>query len=176
MYKSTDCSTAPPWVCFRSHGWGSKRRQVRIFASRKLNLKMVWQLTTLVMQICFSSLILSLFNVIYTCCMIQVHVKVLYFVNYISTEIKPIEPRDVLPKPDVIPGRVGRRTKRQISGQTQTSVEGRTLIRCLGFVWYPTLNSTFFSSHSFIFYMRSSSFVCNYLVWSECILSLMTLL
>lgn len=41
-----------------------------------------------------------------------------------NTDIKPIELRDVLPKPDVIPGRVGRRTKRQISGQTQTSVEG----------------------------------------------------
>uniref|UniRef100_K1R0F1 N-terminal EF-hand calcium-binding protein 1 n=1 Tax=Magallana gigas TaxID=29159 RepID=K1R0F1_MAGGI len=41
-----------------------------------------------------------------------------------DTDIKPIELRDVLPKPDVIPGRVGRRTKRQISGQTQTSVEG----------------------------------------------------
>lgn len=60
----------------------------------------------------------------YTLCMIQV--KVLYFVIYNSTDIKPIELRDVLPKPDVIPGRVGRRTKRQMSGQTQTSVEGRS--------------------------------------------------
>lgn len=70
----------------------------------------------------------------YTLCMIQV--KVLdYFVIYnYSTDIKPIELRDVLPKPDVIPGRVGRRTKRQISGQTQTSVEGRSLSGCLGFV------------------------------------------
>lgn len=69
----------------------------------------------------------------YTLCMIQV--KVLdYFVIYNSTDIKPIELRDVLPKPDVIPGRVGRRTKRQMSGQTQTSVEGRSLIGCLGFV------------------------------------------
>lgn len=69
---------------------------------------------------------------VYTCCMIQV--KVLYFVYPNSTDIKPIEPRDVLPKPDVIPGRVGRRTKRQFSGQTQTSGEGRSLIRCFGFV------------------------------------------
>ncbi|XP_022338323.1 N-terminal EF-hand calcium-binding protein 1-like [Crassostrea virginica] len=38
--------------------------------------------------------------------------------------IKPIEPRDVLPKPDVIPGRVGRRTKRQISSQTSTPTDG----------------------------------------------------
>lgn len=69
----------------------------------------------------------------YTLCMIQV--KVLdYFVIYNSTDIKPIELRDVLPKPDVIPGRVGRRTKRQISGQTQTSVEGRSLSGFLGFV------------------------------------------
>lgn len=68
----------------------------------------------------------------YTLCMIQV--KVLYFVIYNSTDIKPIELRDVLPKPDVIPGRVGRRTKRQISGQTQTSVEGRSPSGCLGFV------------------------------------------
>lgn len=68
----------------------------------------------------------------YTLCMIQV--KVLYFVIYNSTDIKPIELRDVLPKPDVIPGRVGRRTKRQISGQTQTSVEGRSLSGCVGFV------------------------------------------
>lgn len=68
----------------------------------------------------------------YTLCMIQV--KVLYFVIYNSTDIKPIELRDVLPKPDVIPGRVGRRTKRQMSGQTQTSVEGTSLSGCLGFV------------------------------------------
>lgn len=76
----------------------------------------------------------------------MIQVKVFYFDTHNSTEIKPIELRDVLPKPDVIPGRVGRRTKRQISGQTQTSVEGRSLIRRLGFVWYPALNSFFFLS------------------------------
>lgn len=92
--------------------------------------------------------------IIYTWCMIQV--KVFYFVTHNSTEIKPIELRDVLPKPDVIPGRVGRRTKRQISGQTQTSVEGKSLIRRLGFVWYPAMNSFFFSL-DFIFLMHSCS-------------------
>ncbi|XP_062611379.1 N-terminal EF-hand calcium-binding protein 1-like [Saccostrea cucullata] len=41
-----------------------------------------------------------------------------------NTDIKPIEPRDVLPKPDVIPGRVGRRTKHQISSQSSVPSEG----------------------------------------------------
>ncbi|XP_048753005.2 N-terminal EF-hand calcium-binding protein 1-like [Ostrea edulis] len=41
-----------------------------------------------------------------------------------NSEVKPIELRDVLPKPDLIPGRVGRRTKRQISSQTSLQTEG----------------------------------------------------
>lgn len=86
----------------------------------------------------------------------MMQVKVLYFVIYNSTDIKPIELRDVLPKPDVIPGRVGRRTKRQISGQTQTSVEGRSLIKSSGFVLISHIELySFFLFRSHILYAHT---------------------
>lgn len=48
--------------------------------------------------------------------------SIFIFGYFYSADIKPVDSSDVVKKSDVVPGRVGRRAKRQASNQSQLSI------------------------------------------------------